>query len=385
MNNDNPIDNSNNVTSEPDLAPVSDQNPMPVPTSAPIEVPTQPVKNVKKKRIIIGSIIVGALLLIGGGTALAYNLWYQNPEKVVTDALINAFKADTLKLTGSFEAKNNEFSMNVMIDAKAATKNGEVAAKIEFTSGEQSMKLDGAGYYGVDGDLYIKVNNAKDIISAVTGDMTGEATPFDALADKVSGKWIKITDGDIGELSEEYKKSQVCIEDVMKQVGENKALTNEVAKLYKNNRFITIKEKLGSSVVNKVDSLGYVIDVDGNKVKSFAAGLETTEVGKKLKACDDTYDFKAFADSVKTEEKNIAGDGKVQLWASRFGHEITEVNANGTSDDTQIKAVVNPVFNKSLDLKAPADSLSLESLKAEFQAALEAYYTQIYAEAGMQV
>jgi hypothetical protein len=344
-----------------------------------------PKKNIKKKRIIIGSILVSALI-IGSGSALAYNLWYQNPEKIVTDALVSAFKADTLQVAGSFEAKNEEFNVKVQIDAKAASKNGEAAAKIEFKSGEQTMKLDGAGYFGSEGDLYLKVNNAKDIINVVTGDMAKATTAFDALSEKVSGKWIKITSKDIGEVNEDYKKSQVCIEDVIKQVNEDKSLSNEVTKLYKNNRFIVINEKLGSKTINGVGSLGYVVDIDDDKAKFFVTGLETTEIGKKFKACDETIDFKEIANALNsTEEDSTAGEGKVQLWASRFGHQITEVRAKGNADSTQINTVLNPVFNKPLNLKAPTSSITLESLKAEFDAAVEAYTSELYAEAYAQV
>jgi len=385
MQNDTPDDETNVKPADVAETPVTETI-QPEPVTGELNPVEQPKKNVKKKRIIIGSIVVGALLLIGGGSALAYNLWYQNSEKVVTDALVSAFKADTLQLTGSFEAKNDEFNMKVEIDAKAATENGQIAAKIEFKSGEQTMKLDGAGYFGSNGDLYLKVNNAKDIINVVTGDMAGETTAFDALSEKVSGKWIKITNEDIGEVSEEYKKSQVCIEDVSKQFSEDKSLSSEVTKLYKSNRFIVINEKLGSKTINGVGSLGYVIDINDEKVKTFISGLEATEIGKKIKSCDETIDFKEIADSIgNTEDSTVTGEGKVQLWVSRFGHQLTEVNANGTSDGTNIKAVLNPVFNKPLDLKAPTDSITLESLKAEFEAALEAYSTEVYSEAYEQV
>jgi len=385
MQNDTPDDETNVKPADVAETPVTETI-QPEPVTGELNPVEQPKKNVKKKRIIIGSIVVGALLLIGGGSALAYNLWYQNSEKVVTDALVSAFKADTLQLTGSFEAKNDEFNMKVEIDAKAATENGQIAAKIEFKSGEQTMKLDGAGYFGSNGDLYLKVNNAKDIINVVTGDMAGETTAFDALSEKVSGKWIKITNEDIGEVSEEYKKSQVCIEDVSKQFSEDKSLSNEVTKLYKSNRFIVINEKLGSKTINGVGSLGYVIDINDEKVKTFITGLEATEIGKKIKSCDETIDFKEIADSIgNADDSTVTGEGKVQLWASRFGHQLTEVNANGTSDGTNIKAVLNPVFNKPLNLKAPTDSITLESLKAEFQAALEAYSTEVYSEAYEQV
>jgi len=388
MQNDTPNEEINakpvDVTETPPFKATQPELTTAVPTEAEL-----PKKNIKKKRIIIGSILAGALIILGGGSALAYNLWYQNPEKVVTDALVSAFKADTLQVAGSFEVKNEEFNVNVEIDAKAGSKNGEVAAKIEFKSvkgDEQTMKLDGAGYFGSEGDLYLKVNNVKDILNVITGDMANATTAFDALSEKVSGKWIKITSEDIGEVNEEYKKTQVCIEDVTKQVNDNKSLSDEVTKLYKNNRFIVINEKLGSKTINGVGSLGYVVDVDDDKAKSFVTGLDTTEIGKKFKACDETIDFKEIANTLTSnEDDSTAGEGKVQVWASRFGHQITEVNAKGNAGTTQINTVMNPVFNKPLNLKAPTDSITLESLKAEFDAAVEAYTTELYAEAYAQV
>jgi hypothetical protein len=377
------------------VAPVAETTPF-SPSLASSEIPAGPIgsgpisdiplvaptpKKSKKKLIIVGSIIVGTLLLLGGGSALAYNVWYQNPEKVVTDSLVNALTARTAQSTGSLEIKNEEYQVKMTFDAKAATKNAELAVKLDYSAGGQTVKLDGAGHFSADGDLYVKVNNVGSIISALSGAEANTATAYDDLAARVEGKWIKITSKDIGEFSEAYKKTQVCLEDVSKQVADDKKLGNELVDLYKKNNFIVIVESLGARTINDTGSLGYVVDLDTEKAKTFAAGLETTEVGKKLKACDDTINFNDFADSLDTEEADATDDeGTIQVWASRFGHELTEINANGKSDGAEIKAVFNPVFNKDVNIQAPTDSMTLESLQAEFEKATEAYYAEYYSE-----
>lgn len=340
-----------------------------------------PAKKSKKKLIIIGSIVAGALLILSGGSALAYSVWYQNPEKVVTDSLMNALTARTVQSTGSLEVKNSEYEIKVTFDGKTADKNAELAVKVDYTVGSKVFKLDGGGHFSADGDLYVKVNNVDTIISALTGEAAGGSTAFDDISSKVEGRWIKITSEDVGEFSEEYKKTQVCIEDVTKQVTSDKKLGREVVDLYKNNNFILIKESLGSRTINNTGSLGYVIDVDTKKIKTFATGLESTELGKKLKDCDDTIDFKGFADSFDADETGTKeNEGVVELWVSRFGHELTEAKANGASDGTDIKVVFTPIFNKDLTIKTPSDAMTVESLQAELEKAAEAYYADYSAE-----
>jgi hypothetical protein len=388
-----------NWTPSPAEYPIQDATPAltpfsPIPTSS--GIPAEPIgsgpvydtplvapasKKSKKKLIIFGSIIAGALVILGGGSALAYNVWYQNPEKVVTDSLVNALTARTAQLTGSLEVKNDEYKVKMTFDAKAATKNAELAVKVDYTADGQTVKLDGAGHFSADGDLYVKVNNVDSIISTLTGGEANASTAYDALSSKVEGKWIKITSDDIGKFSEDYKKTQGCLEDVTKQVADDKKLGSELVELYKKNNFIVIVESLGARTINDTGSLGYVVDLDTKKAKTFAAGLETTEVGKKLKACDSTIDFKDFADSLDAEDSDeTKSEDVIQVWASRFGHELTEINANGQSDGTEIKAVFNPVFNKDVNIDTPTDAMTLESLQAEFEKATEAYYAEYYSE-----
>jgi len=342
-------------------------------------IAAQPAKKSKKKLIILGGIIAGALIVFGGGSALAYNLWYQNPEKIVIDSVLNAFTAKTVQSTGSFDVKNSEYEAKVTFDTKSADKKSELGVKVEYTAAGQTFKLDGAGQFSTDGDLYVKVNNVNSIISAITGGAVSDSAAFKDLATKIEGKWIKITSDDIGTFSEEYKKTQVCLEDVTKQVTNDKKLSNEIFDLYKKNKFIVIKESLGARTINGVGSLGNVVDVDTAKVKTFATGLESTEAGKKLKACDGTINFKDFADSFDTSNTDSTkGEGTIQLWASRFGHELTEINANGKSDGTELKAVFNPVFNKAVTIETPSDPMTVESLKAEFEKATQAYTDEYY-------
>lgn len=341
----------------------------------------QPVPTKKsKKGLVVAAVITGVLVLLGGGSAFAYNGWYQNPEKVVTDALINTIGAKTATMTGVVDVKNDDYTMKVSIDSKASDSAAELAVDVEYAAGGETFKLKGAGHFSAEGDLYVKVENVRELVDSYGSQIGINTGHFDTLITKIDGNWIKISNDDLGTVSEEFKESQLCFEKVADDIKADKSLSGEVSDLYKKNSFIVIKESLGSRTINGVGSLGYVVDLDQAKTKSFVSGLASTKVGEKLKECDDQIDFTKFAEDMDTES-TAEGEGKVEIWASRFGHELTEVNAKGTSDGTDLSIVINPVFNKEVTLETPTNALTINELKAEIEKAYMDYYTELYSGA----
>lgn len=344
-------------------------------TYEPVVAESQPSKK-PKKGLVIGAIIAAVLVVLAGGAAFAYTNIYQNPDKVVTDALVNVLNARTATATGSLSVQSDDYEATIAIDGKAHETAGEVAVTISYTADGNTVNIKGAGHFSAEGDLFVKVENAREIIEPLIGEM-GETTAFDALFEKVDGNWIKIAADDLGTVNEEYERAQVCFEELAADIKNDNSLSREVADLYSANKFIVINESLGSRDIKGVGSLGYVVDIDEAKTKGFISGLGATKIGEKIRSCDDQVDFNEMAESIEAETSETAS-GRVEVWVSRFGHEFTEVNAAGTSDGVQVELLLNPVFNKEVNIEAPANALTFEEIQTDIQNAFIEYYMSQY-------
>lgn len=340
--------------------------------------PTAPKK--KKKGLLIGGIIAAVLIVLGGGSALAYTLWYQNPEKVVGDAIVHALSAKTLSATGMATIEQtDQFKIAVTFDSKSSEAASEISATLEVKAEDFEYKVEGAGYFAIEGDLYVKFNNVRDVMDTFA-EQAGDAadlTAFDSLIAKIDGRWIKISSSDIGEFSEEYKQSQQCITDAAKSLADNQDISKEVTDLYKANKFIIVGESLGSKDIKGTGSLGYKITGDTAKADAFFTGLKDTQLGKKLLECDDTLVFDDIIQDAAEEANEPTTE--VQLWVSRFGHQVTEINATISDDESKGSFILNPLFNQELNLATPADAITFEELRTEVENAYNQYYEDFYA------
>lgn len=350
------------------------------PVSSPPVSPVVPVKSLKKKRMIIGVIIVAVLAVLGSGGAVAYNLWFQNPDKVLGDALVNAVRAKTISYTGSLnytaKASTSSFSpsqMKITVDGKNTNVDGEVNVNMAMTYSGKEFKLSGSGIYDKDANLYFKINDIRKTLDSVLGSSAIEMPEvINNIITKVDGKWIKVSVEDTEEFNKEYSQTQTCLKDTLKKFEDDKDATNEIINLYSKNRFIVVKEKLGS----KNGSLGYVIEGDTDKSKAFVEGFNDTKVMKELQKCDES--FKLDADDIKsnsTDETN----GRVEVWVDRWSHQFTKFNLTDKSDEGDTTLVFEPKFNQSVSVNVPKDSISLSELKSDIEKAQQEYIDSLSA------
>lgn len=358
---------------EPQTAPLSgQQTPAPSVTPEPsqpdmaAQMPPQPTPQ-KGKKGLIAIIIAAALVVLGGGGALAYNLWYQNPDKVVSDSLMNALQAKSLtyKATVNYDSKDTPGSMTINGTYKTGT--GSVDADMTVTSQGDEYKISGSGLFDDKGDLYLKVKNLDTIIDQLAGSQKSDATIkkiFDEFTDKINDKWIKISSDGLKDFSDSLAKQQKCVQDTFKKIQEDQNLSSELTDLYKQHKFLVVKDELGS----KDGSLGYVIESDDKAATEFAKGLKETQAYKSLHDCDDNFTINE--EDLKPEEKDSDTENtRVELWVSRWNHEITKLNITGedSKDSSKTSIVFEPKFNQPVNVTAPKDSISTEEVSEAFQ------------------
>jgi len=371
------------IDNQPPVVETSDTRPEVVEPILP--VPTEPItpKKKNKKALIISGIVAAAIVVLAGGSALAYNLWYQNPDKVVTDALVNAITAKTVSATGSLEAKSDDYTLKIDVAGRNSLEaHSTTAVTLAFNSDDIDFTVKGEGIFSAEGDIYVKLDDARKLADSIEKQSDGQMSfeVFDGVIDKVDGKWIKISSEDLGDFSEEYKDTQKCFAAISKQFESDKAfratVENETKDLYKAHKFIIVGDKIGSRTISGQGSLGYKLIPDDKAGAEFFRGFGETQLGKKLTECNKDLNFDDFADQTGKEDSSATGEA--EIWVSRFGHQITELNVKAHDDDTETSFVLNPIFNKNEAIEIPTNSIPLSELKSDIEKAYEDYYQSYY-------
>lgn len=373
-----------NVPAQP-TAPVQPMAPMQPTGPAPAPMPVQPKKS--RKKWIIGGIVAGAIVLLTGGGALAYNLWYQNPDKVVHDAVISMMQARSATLAGDITIKSDEATIALKINSESKDSEGkmDVEAKIDIEDGPQKVSLDVKGAAVMKDDtVYFKLDNLRDIVEEIA-DMSESAEVLeylDPVIEKIDGQWISVKPSDYEDASKELSEQQECTQNALKTLNSDDAVRDEVIDLYRDNQMLIIKDSLGSKSINGVGSLGYEVEFDTEAAKGFVRGMKDTEIGKSLTACDDKIDFDEMADELDKDSDSADNDTKasLELWASRFGHDMTEIKLSVSDDDMAMSATINPTLNTDVEVEAPKDAISVKQLMKDVEKAIEDAMEQYYAD-----
>jgi hypothetical protein len=348
----------------------SSPTPSPLPHFANQPEVMQPAQTPKRKRkgLWAGIITAAIIVLLGAGTIAGYFLWYQNPEKVITDGLVNAIKAKTVSYTGLLSMElENDASLKIELGGKNKQNAAEIDAKATIVYAGNEIVIDGSAMV-VDADLYVRFNNAdqlvQDFLPAEQG--TNELRDMiDTFVSKVNGQWVKITSDDMAQFSQEASDQQRCLTDMYKKIESNDAIMSEVADAYKQHKFILVAESLGT----KDGSMGYRLELNEDELKNFNEAVKNTELYKQLRECDEDIDA---AQNVETTAND--DDTRTEVWVSQWSHEITKIRSESTAK-SEAKGVfeLSPKFNEVVTVEAPESFLTLEELRADVEAITEAY------------
>lgn len=365
------------VAPVPTPAPVAD----PVATDQMTVVPTPPPK---KKRVGLIIAIIAAILvvLLTASAALAYNFWYQKPEKVVMDAVTHAVKAHSSTLTGTATIKTKDTTVDITIDGKSKSLvTGQYTAKATFAYEGKKYTINGSVLTDEDGMPYVKFDGLRTFLESALkeGGSSIDLLQYDTLLDMIDGKWIRISYDDFGADGKEMADMQTCVTNALKSLNSDDAMRQEIVSLYDKHRFITIDGELGSRSIDGVGSLGYKMKTDKQAAQDFYVGLGSTKLGSALKACSDKITFNA-----SDIESSTSSDSKLtttaEVWVSRFGHEFTELNGTTKDGDDESTFVIHPTFNQGVSVEKPQNYTTLKAVMEEYTKVMLTQFQSYYSD-----
>ena len=350
-----------------------DQGSQPAPQPQYNGVPMQPKK--KKTGLIIG-IVLGVIALIAIISAvLVYFLWWQNPEKMVTDAVSNAIMAKKMTADGKVVIDMRDQG-KIELNVKTATDSGKskanIDAKLDVKGVEKNIPLKGDVVLDSDGTIYVKINNFKDLYgtlleivmeSSSGGNLSRSQIEtyrdqtlkkLNSEINKMNGTWMKISPDEIGS---EYN----CGINALKKIQSDESARKELAQIYQKNSFFTIKD---SKISDRNGGRGFELQGNNKSNSSkFEEEFKNSSVGKALSKCGKSNGYKSSGSS-------SIDTASLKVWVDRSSHELKALELKGDSKKASVEISFDINMNKSEEIKAPSDA---ESLKEFIEGFMEGY------------
>lgn len=361
----------------------------------------------RKKWPIIAGVIAVVLIVLGSSAGAVYAFWYQNPDKVIADGLINAVTANTATLTGTVSYKyNNEVGFDVSLDTKGSKSNGSNIKATGSIRLKDNTKIpfEGEAMYAPNGDVYFRSSNLSKTIdttvdtfinqmggseSTAQEKKTAKTTitnTINPLIKKIDNQWVKISLDDMQEYNKDAKTQYECVQKVAKKIENDPQVANDIKKAYQANKLILVKESLGT--VN--GSMGYVIDVDKDAAKKFGEAIKNLPVSKEIVDClesDITQDDLEAAYDSEIQDDSKA-DSRVEVWFDQWDHSVTRINATSAASvgaKQSLTLDLKTTFNKPVEVTLPKDAMSLKDLQNEIKKIIDANGTSIDQQATQSV
>ena len=332
-------------------------------------VPMQPKK--KKTGLIIG-IVLGVIALIAIISAvLVYFLWWQSPEKMVTDAVSNAIMAKKMTADGKVVIDMRDQG-KIELNVKTATESGKskanIDAKLNIKGVEKNIPLKGDVVLDSDGTIYVKINNFKDLYGTLL-EIVMESSSGGNLSrsqietyrdqtlekmgseiDKMSDTWMKISPDEIGG---EYK----CGINALKKIQSDESARKELAQIYQKNSFFTIKD---SKISDRNGGRGFELQGNNKSNSSkFEEEFKNSSVGKALSKC-------GKSNSYKSSESSSIDTASLKVWVDKSSHELKALELKGDGKKASVEISFDINMNKSEEIKTPSEAESLKEFVEGF-------------------
>ena len=346
-----------------------DQGNQPAPQPQYNGVPMQPKK--KKTGLIIG-IVLGVIALIAIISAvLVYFLWWQNPEKMVTDAVSNAIMTKKMTADGKVVIDMRDQG-KIELNVKTATESGKskanIDAKLNIKGVEKNIPLKGDVVLDSDGTIYVKINNFKDLYGTLL-EIVMESSSGGNLSrsqietyrdqtlekmgseiDKMSDTWMKISPDEIGG---EYK----CGINALKKIQSDESARKELAQIYQKNSFFTIKD---SKISDRNGGRGFELQGNNKSNSSkFEEEFKNSSVGKALSKC-------GKSNSYKSSESSSIDTASLKVWVDKSSHELKALELKGDGKKASVEISFDINMNKSEEIKTPSEAESLKEFVEGF-------------------
>ena len=309
------------------------------------------------ERVLIAlCVIVGFILLGIGSFAIWYFAYYNQPDKVLADAVNNLATAEAVTLDGEVALMHqDEFSNNMIFinfNSHVATP-GATEADLTFVSNPTSAEYGEAVKINLhlgsvvvaDGALYIQIGGLMNTLNNLnlTPEERASLDNYLSTIEAIDNEWWRISIPEIIdslELGEEATTAYQALYDcTLKLTQQN--FRPEIGELYQNNSFMNL-EKVADSEYQSSGHSVYRADIDYDSLANLINQIPETAPMQEFYACYNAIpgveeqlsatNFNEIAASDLAEL--LPTDLDLQLKISNFNHQLSAVYLEYTMPDT---------------------------------------------------
>lgn len=340
------------------------------------------------KITVIASVVIVLLLII----VLTYIFWYQNPNKVAKDAMLNAIAAKNFTTDGNtIVTLSNKENDKIMIKINSETSGKNSQAKIVVSANKLLPNVEAKAQVRLttDGALYFNIENLSDTVSKAANAYVDNIKQeykknhrnlsdqdmqiieesinkqLDDIKKSFSGldnKWIRFSIKDI--VGGEDGKTASCQFEQLDRIKTDSSVRGEIGDIFKDNQFIMLETN--KDLKSKGNAKPYMIKYDKDKLGKFRKEFKKSDFVNSInKKCgdknniDSSKDDDIFSDSGKNKS-----EPKVNVWIDRFSHKVAsfEVKTKYSDWDVDFKSDIK-YGNAPNYIKIPSDEESVSFKK----------------------
>lgn len=310
---------------------------------------TSPVHHSGRRRTLM--VAVAALIVVLATSASTYAFfWYQSPDKVVMDAVMNAAAASSATYSGTVYEQNGT---KPTVTYNGAFSNGlsHIRAKVSTPFTGDLSTINTEAIIGKD-VLFIKLDKTSQLVRSSVMPSLRPAVDLmmPEIKSKADDKWIELTPGDLSNFNTLTLISQ-CTVDVMQRMTTDAQFRSDVLALYDQSPFLHVTDS--GPIDDKVNK--YTLSLNADKFNKFLDILIDSKPYQSLAGC-------------RIDTKVVTGDNlkdfKLVLEINKAERQITHVEAN-TGGYFMSRIVLDPVFNIPVTVAPPTSATNFNDIKAQ--------------------
>lgn len=347
----------------------------------------------KRNRILGMTLGAGIALMAIIGLSLGYFLWYQNPDKIVADAMAKMLLASSIKMSGTAEMKmSGEYAFiekaEIVIGEEADMKSGKMDVTLKMKIKEIGQIEIGASsvVVGID-EIYVRFSGVMGVVEKALVGEYGDYLSDDMnetikeIVGMVDERWIKISYSELLEGNDEMLEQISCYKGVLDKVVNDRKYQKEIAGKYAENPFVIIREELGMQDGN----YGFEVSANAKAAYRFTKSLRDTSLYEEMGKCDESMtdwldeddDEEWLEDMPEDVIEEMPKDTKVKfvVWVGALGHDLKTMEVDvsyesksyysDVSDKYKYHQDLRFVFNEPVDASAPSGAVSIKKLMEE--------------------